>query len=159
MASGGARARSGPAPDPNALRRSLPGDAAGWTTLPSEGRSGDAPAWPLTAAPDAAERHHWATLWKSPQAVQWERMGVAVEVALYVRRLVEAELPGAPVALGTLLRQMQESLGLSVTGMARNRWRIAVDETAAARAASGEPVTSPSSSRSRFKVVAHAAGE
>lgn len=46
MASGGARARSGPPKDPDALRRDRKDDAA-WITLPVEGRPGPAPDWPL----------------------------------------------------------------------------------------------------------------
>lgn len=53
MPRGGARVNSGPPPDPNALRRDRPSDAAGWTTLPAEGRrkangaQAAAPTWPL----------------------------------------------------------------------------------------------------------------
>lgn len=47
MPRGGARVNSGPPPDPNALRRDRKQDVAGWTTLPSEGRRGAAPKWPL----------------------------------------------------------------------------------------------------------------
>jgi hypothetical protein len=127
MASGGARANSGPPPDPNALRRDRKSDAAGWTTLPNEGRKGRVPAWPLpTSTP--RERNVWKELWTKPQAVMWERNGQHHEVALYVRRLVESEAPATPVALGTLVKQLQESLGLSQPGMLRLRWRIAPNE-------------------------------
>lgn len=53
MTSGGARARSGPAPDPNALRRTR--DAKEWIKLKREGR-GDVPApeWPLEPPPEIA---------------------------------------------------------------------------------------------------------
>src|SRR5690606_37383206 len=47
MPRGGARTVSGPPPDPNALRRDRPSDAAGWVILPAEGRPGDPPEWPL----------------------------------------------------------------------------------------------------------------
>lgn len=53
MPRGGARVNSGPPPDPNALRRDRPSDAAGWTILPAEGRrkangaAAGAPRWPL----------------------------------------------------------------------------------------------------------------
>lgn len=47
MARGGSRVNSGPAPDPQALRRERPEDRAGWTILKAEGRKGKAPAWPL----------------------------------------------------------------------------------------------------------------
>jgi len=47
MPKGGARINSGPAPDPNALRRDRAEDKAGWTILPADGRQGDPPDWPL----------------------------------------------------------------------------------------------------------------
>lgn len=47
MPRGGARANSGPPPDPNALRRDRKEDKAGWTILPAEGRTGELPDWPL----------------------------------------------------------------------------------------------------------------
>ncbi|HYJ21616.1 MAG TPA: hypothetical protein VEW07_06310 [Solirubrobacterales bacterium] len=47
MASGGARAHSGPPRDPDALRRDRKSDPK-WTTLPASGRAGPAPEWPLS---------------------------------------------------------------------------------------------------------------
>lgn len=44
---GGARFNSGPAPDPNALRRDRKKDQDGWTSLPAEGWKGRVPVWPL----------------------------------------------------------------------------------------------------------------
>jgi len=51
-----------------------------------------------------------------------------VEVALYVRRLVEAERPDAPVSVGTLVRQYADALGLSIPGLRALRWRIDGDD-------------------------------
>lgn len=157
MASGGARARSGPPPDPNALRRDRKSDAAGWVTLPAEGRVGDAPEWPLSEASDR-ELELWEREWRRPQAVQWEVTAAEVEVALYVRRLAEAEEPGAPTNLGTLVKQLMEGLGISQDGLARRRWKIAADEVAAKRSG---PVAKPAgrkSARDRFKVVSDEPG-
>lgn len=131
MTSGGARARSGPAADPNALRRDRKGDAE-WTVLPAEGRRGAVPEWPLDGF-SAREAELWESEWCRPQAVMWERNGAALEVALYVRRLAEAEQPGAATNLGTLVKQMMESLGISHDGLAKRRWTIAEDEVAAKR--------------------------
>lgn len=165
MASGGARATSGPPPDPMALRRDRPSDQAGWTNLPPEGRKGEDPPWPLPAVADMSEQHAererdvWWSLWQKPQAVQWERLGLDHEVALYVRRAVEAEQPGAPVALGTLVRQLGEALGLTPVGMLRLRWRIApviADNTASARRPATPRRKSP---RRRLKVVDHGDAE
>jgi hypothetical protein len=130
MAKGGARTRSGPAPDPDALRRDR--DAGEWTILPAEGRQGATPDWPLTMQHDR-EAELWERLWAMPQALMWERYGQDLEVALYVRRLVEAEAPESSVSLSTLVRQMGDSLGLTTPGMRANRWRVdrpaAEDET------------------------------
>ena len=118
---GGARGRSGPAPDPNALRRDRDGDT--WVTLPSDGREGVAPDWPLVNQTDR-EAELWANEWSRPQAVMWERNGQELEVALYVRTVVAAEAPDATTACRTLVRQQQEALGISLPGLSRNHWRI-----------------------------------
>lgn len=155
MASGGARTRSGPPPDPNALRRDRKSDGE-WTVLPAEGRAGDPPDWPLTehdvALRGDRELEMWRRLWSLPQAVQWDRMGQQLEVALYVRRLVEAESPESPTNLGTLVRQMADALGLTIPGLRANRWTIAGDQVAAKRE---EKKAAPArrSARDRFKVV------
>jgi hypothetical protein len=120
----GGHAASGPPPDPNALRRRRPSDAAGWKTLPAEGRTGPLPEWPLSESTDR-EWNLWAELWEKPQAVMWEEMGQALEVALFVRTLAEAERPDARVDIKKMIRGYLDSLGLSVSGMNRNRWRIA----------------------------------
>lgn len=158
MPSGGARARSGPAPDPNALRRDRKSDQAGWKTLPNEGRRGRTPAWPLSVA-TRRERDMWAIEWKRPQAIEWERNGQHIEVALYVRRLVESEKPGSPVTLSKLVRTMREDLGLTQPGMLRLRWKIAMDETAARRETRTAPAApGRTSARDRFKVVTDGPG-
>lgn len=149
MTSGGARARSGPKPDPNALRRDRKGDAD-VTVLPAEGRTGDAPAWPLDGL-SGREAELWEREWRRPQAIMWERNGAALEVALYVRRLVEAEQPGAPTNLGTLVKQMMESLGITHDGLAKRHWLIAVDEVAERREVPAE--AKGKSARDRLKVI------
>ena len=149
MASGGARARSGPAPDPNALRRDR--DAGEWTVLPADGRKGATPAWPLSEQ-SVREAELWSDLWAKPQAIMWERFGQDLEVALYVRRFTEAELMDSRVNLSTLVRQMADSLGLTTPGMRANRWRITAEEPVPAKPAGrGRPAVK--SSRSRLKVV------
>ncbi len=125
MASGGARARSGPPPDPTALRRERDGDQ--WVTLPAAGRKGRAPNWPLSRA-SAREETIWKEEWKRPQAIMWRRHRQELEVALYVRTVVAAEKRNAPANVRNLVRQQQEALGISLPGLARNRWRIAEEE-------------------------------
>jgi len=150
MPRGGARAVSGPAPDPRSLKSAASMDKGGWRTLPAEGRAGDAPEWPLTTAADR-ELDLWDDLWSKPQAIAWEDMGQELEVALFVRTLAEAERADARVDVKKMVRSYLDSLGLSVAGMNRNRWKIApVIEPAADVAA--VPVRRPSA-RDRLKVV------
>jgi hypothetical protein len=154
MPRGGARVRSGPAPDPNALRRVR--DEGEWVTLPAKTGVTKAPSWPLVEHKNGDIRDRELALWQSlwlekPQALMWERLGLEYEVALYVRRLGEAELPRSAVILGTLVRQMADALGLTPTGLRANRWRIASDETEPRRSGAGR--SSGPSSRDRLKVV------
>lgn len=131
MAKGGARARSGPPPDPDALTF----NEGEWTVLPAAGRRGPAPGWPLSVLPDELEfladreAELWVSEWARPQAVMWERQGQELEVALYVRSMVAAEMPGATVAARTLVRQQMEALGISIPGLLRNRWKIETSST------------------------------
>lgn len=143
MPKGGARTRSGPPPDPNALSR----DSSDWVVLPAAGRTGKPPTWPLPDQDDR-ETELWLQLWAKPQAVVWELQGQELEVALYVRRLAEAEQRASSVNLSTLVRQMSDSLGITTPGMRANRWRIGAPEQAKPR-----PAPTQRSARSRFKVV------
>ena len=143
MPKGGARTRSGPPPDPTALS-TVDGE---WVTLPAAGRTSPAPEWPLPGLADR-EAAVWSQLWAKPQALEWERLGNEHYVALFVRRLCEAELPGAPVNLSTLVRQMSDELGLTAGGMARNRWKI---ERTDAKAS--PPAPERASAKSRLTMV------
>lgn len=149
MASGGARARSGPAPEPNALRRDRKDDAT-WETLPAAGREGPTPEWPLKQA-TTRESEIWAQLWKRPQAVMWERNEQELEVALFVRNFAEAEQRGAAKGLRDLVRQGMEALGLSIPGLQRNHWKIEAGEDQQAAAEASVPIGTPA--RSRFTVI------
>lgn len=142
MAKGGARARSGPPPDPDSLTQA----DGEWTILPAAGRVGDPPPWPLEGRTDR-ESTLWAREWRRPQAIMWEHAGQELEVALHVRTFTRAEEQDASAALVTLVRQQAEALGISVPGMLRNRWRIAEVE------AESTPVERPQSSRDRLRVV------
>lgn len=147
----GGHVNSGPARDPHALRRDR--DGSSWIHLPAAGRQGEPPAWPLSRT-TARERVVWAREWTRPQAIEWEHAGLAEEVALYVRCLVRAERPRATAADRTLVRQLMESLGLTVTGLARNRWTI--DERPVERASTSTPGATPAepeSVRDRLKLV------
>jgi hypothetical protein len=147
---GGPRARSGPPPDPNALRRDRDKDAAGWVALPAEGRVGDAPDWPLSD-PSEREVTVWLTEWTRPQAVMWELNHQELEVAMYVRTLVGAESRQSTAAERTLLLRQQEYLGVSVPGLARNRWRIG--DQGKSTESEGAGVRRMASARDRLKVI------
>lgn len=120
MTSGGSRARSGPAPDRNSLR------SAGqeWATLPAEGYAGPVPVWPLEGQ-TKREAEVWTAHWRKPQAEKWAADRMEWQVAFFVRRFVEAEVPNTSAGLSTLVKQLAEDLGLTRAGMDRNRWRIA----------------------------------
>lgn len=152
MVSGGARAVSGPPPDPNALRRNRKDDKAGWQTLPAEGRTGEPPEWPLIDL-QPREWDLWRDLWARPQAVAWEQLDQRYEVAMFVRKLAEAEQPRASVELQKVVRQYLDSLGLSVQGMLRNRWRINPAEPEPEPAEAEAPSPRRKSAKDRLKVV------
>lgn len=147
MPRGGARSRSGPAPDPLAQRRERPSDAAEWTMLPSVGRKGRTPKWPLTME-SSREATLWAEEWKRPQAVEWERLGLHKQVALYVRTLSEAEGDFAKTDVRALIIRQEDALGISLPGLLRNKWRIGQAVTALASA--GPTLTA---ANSRLRVV------
>ena len=148
MPSGGARARSGPPPDPEAIRRDRPSDQAGWLTLPAK-REGPLPDWPLTES-TKREDALWARLWTTPQATQWEALDLTDEVALYVRTFCEASQLEAKADGRTLVLRLREGLGLSTAGLARNRWRIGTNTPEATQKHDRRPA---SPDKSRFKVL------
>jgi hypothetical protein len=81
----------------------------------------------------------------------WERLHLEHQVALYVRRFAEAEVPGSSVAVSTWVRQQNDALGISVPGMLSLKWKIG---DPAAEAGPVQTAASASSSRSRLRVVA-----
>jgi hypothetical protein len=151
MPRGGARSVSGPPPDPNALRRNRAADLAGWTTLPRQVPYQPPPEWPLIV-PNPREIEFWLDLWQKPQSVMWRQYDQAIEVAFFVRKMCEAELPKASVELRKSIRQDLDSLGLSVQGMLRNKWKIE-DELSSGPLPSEPSATPRKSARSRLKVV------
>lgn len=176
MPRGGARINSGPEPDPKALRRDRPADKDSWTVLPSEGRKGNPPAWPLqkwrelekhkpaderddvaARAIDARELKIWREIWRTPQAAQWERLGWKHDVAMYVRMLVGAE--AGQMKAASEARQWSDRLGLTQMAMLRNRWRVATDEVATKRSETVPKASAKrASSRDRLHVVRGSAG-
>lgn len=144
MTSGGARARSGPAPDPMSYR-SLDRE---WVELPAHGYDGIIPEFPLadpaiyrtitvdgervreldeeaTAERISAEGELWTSLWRKPQGAAWSSLDLAHQVASYTRAFLESNDPGAPASLKTAVLRMEDGLGISVNGMRANLWKIA----------------------------------
>lgn len=153
MPRGGARARSGPAPDPNALRRQDHADSKGWVVLPVEGRLGDIPDFPLSQY-SASELDLWSELWRKPQAVMWEKLGLKFQVAAYVRAFLESVEPDASAGIKTAVIRMEGELGISLPGMASLRWRLSEDELEQKRV---DPVKAGVlSARDRLKALNHA---
>jgi hypothetical protein len=110
--------------------------------------------WPLEAQTQR-EADLWALEWRRPQAHEWARLGLELEVALYVRAFTEAEVPDASGKVRDYVRMSRENLGLSVPGLARHRWRIAGTPASAPSSTAAPRPTAPrsSGSRARFKVV------
>ena len=121
MASGGARARSGPAKDPNSVN----GAKGDWVALPAIGRSGRIPRWPLPAELSAWGKSEWRRLWRLPQAIEWERLKMHTQVAVYAQVLDEITAGDTRPQKLANLQRMETSLGISVAGMHANGWRIA----------------------------------
>jgi hypothetical protein len=147
MTSGGARARSGPAPDPNALRRDRKDDA-GWETLPAGGYDGPVPVFPLPVALEA-EVELWSTLWAKPQAAMWAKLGLEFEVAAYVRAFLESVEAEASAGLKTAVLRMSAEIGLSLPGMHSLRWKFSEDEVAEVRSEKARAV----SARDRLRAL------
>lgn len=124
MTSGGARARSGPAPDP--LSRTSLTKGREWIELPVGGCTTDAPGYPFD--PDAEGAEHvldfWAKLWRKPQAMMWHRLRLEDQVAAYAIAYLDSVKPGAAASMKTAVLRMETELGLSVAGMRQNGWII-----------------------------------
>lgn len=103
----------------------------GVLVLPAEGRKGEPPDWPLPDPLKLAEWKLWRDLWKTPQAVEWERQGWTRVVARYVRCALAAEnLERDAMAEA---RQLEDRLGLSPKAMRLLLWTISTDEVAEKR--------------------------
>lgn len=124
-------------PKANPARRNA---RVGPVTLPSEGRKGTPPAWPLSVKQTAAEKVAWAALWSTPQAVAWDRLGWTRTVARYCRVMVAAEERGAAPAVLAQATALEDRLGLTPKAMRLLLWEVASDELADRRPASADDV-------------------
>lgn len=111
----------GPIPKPpNQTRRPSRGT---FTYLPTGGRKGKAPPWPL-GEPTARELDVWRRLWRLPQAAAWEAGGAFdITIARYAWLKVSTEGDTSASMLGEL-RQLEDRLGLNPVSMARLRWVV-----------------------------------
>lgn len=133
-------------PNPNSVRGMR--GRVGPMQLPKGGRKGAAPKWPLGEPPNEEERKAWRELWKTPQAVVWERQEWTRFVARYCRIMVEAEQRGAKAQVRAEARQMEDKLGLTPKSMKLLMWEVVDDEVAAQRQTS-----TAASARNRIKAV------
>lgn len=89
------------------------------------------------AAQRDLEKKLWRTLWATPQAVQWDRLGWTREVAQYVRHKVLGELGELDDAKEA--RAWSDRLGLTPKAMQGLRWQVTSDEVAEQRATRTPP--------------------
>lgn len=97
--------------------------------LPAEGRTGRTPTWPISkATPDEAKA--WKAVWRTPQAVVWETQHLERIVARYVRLMVAAEDPDAPVTMQGQVAKLEEHLLLTPHHLKAARYEIVPREEA-----------------------------
>lgn len=152
----------GPAPKPDGQRRrrnAVPPSLR----LPADGKSGPVPTWPLLGRAPRL----WAELWSLPQAAAWEHLHLHRLVARYVQDCLDVaalrstlsrtgEVPSQYSSLKSRVDKVEADLGLTPTGLLKNRWEIVTDEVAEQRAEA--VVTGSVPPRRRLKVASDAAG-
>lgn len=182
MGRGGARNRSGPPVDETSGRSDRRGLKL--TALPSEGRKGKPPKFPLAPVEvwveymegEGRDRHRvreldksatdarrdresdlWAWAWRTPQACAWEREPWRWHaVAMWVRTSALCESADATAADKNSLHRFADQVGLTPAGLKENGWKVATDELAERRAEVEQ--SSEDDVRSRFTVVPAADG-
>lgn len=114
----------GPAPKRNSERRRRNAPRANTVKLPADGRKGRAPKWPFPSP----QPKRWAQLWKTPQAVMWEKQHVEQLVARYVlleSKLADADSREAKTAsFWATLRDFEDRLGLSPMSLMKLQWEV-----------------------------------
>lgn len=128
-----------PPPNPNRRRRNIGPQV---TELPSEGRKGEPPPWPLYGKPSKVEQATWNKEWMKPQATMWEKVRCYDIVARYVRLKVRAEASDASPQLSSEARQLEDDLGLSPNALRMMLWKVVDDELADARQVTSAPEAS-----------------
>ena len=147
MARGGARNRSGPAPDPLSARSEQRKYIL--TALPADGFPGPTPEFPIPMLGEDRELRErevdlWFDAWRSPQACAWSMEPWRKRiVAQYCRISAVVELsPEATAALIGQLHRFRDQLGLTPAGLRENGWGIA-DRPAPLQAVPGEVEEAP----------------
>ena len=170
MTKGGARPRSGPAKDPNSARTEKRGGIK-LTVLPSEGRRGNPPAFPLPQIqrPEASEKSQtqtkrfrareiaiWRKVWKTPQACWWQMNPYLWDpVAEYCRIKAAIELdPDGNAALLSRLREYRTMIALCPDGLKANGLAIATDEVGAKAQQKSDPPAETKQPPRRLRSVA-----
>lgn len=165
MPKGGARTRSR-TPDPNSERSLQRGIK--FTALPAEGYSGNVPDFPMgepevlidgarsdveSSALAAIEARLWDHVWSLPQAAMWAAEPWRIyTVAAWVRVAALCETPYSKAADRAIMLRLQDEIGLTGPGLARNGWTIGTVEPEESEpdAARGRRNTKPASSRDRL---------
>lgn len=143
MPKGGARIRSGPAPDPRSERSERRGYRL--DRLPAAGFEGSIPDFPL---PEPLEREVevWDAAWRTPQGCAWsmptERWRWS-KVALWVRVMVRCESQEAPATLIAQLHRLADDIGMTTAGLAAMGWVIVPDLEAVPDAEPEQPREAP----------------
>ncbi len=143
MPSGGARARSGPAPDLNSGRSEKRGVV--FSALPRDGFKGKIPKFPLPkmalgfwnkdgeyiedsqGEESFADREKWLWewAWRTPQAIAWAREPWRWHgVAMWVRTAAICESAEAMAADKNSLHRFADQVGLTPAGLSENAWQI-----------------------------------
>ena len=153
MGHGGARNRSGPAPDPNSARSDRRGLT--FTALPVS-YEGPVPGFPLVG-PSEREVEVWERVWRGPQGNAWSQPSEEwrhLTIGLYVRVFVACErFEGLPSGQTMAqLHRLADQVGLTPAGLRENGWSVAKDEVAA-KAAAREPVEAAPRRKRRLTVA------
>lgn len=126
-------AGNGPAPNPDARRRTThpnsPGMLGAWVELPATGRTGPPPDLP-TPPPwlekldgwPVATRSEWKRIWETPQSTRFDQSGISLHQ--WAQQHAFIALMGPTAAGLAELRQIEDRHGLSPRALLQLRWRI-----------------------------------
>lgn len=151
VTSGGARPRSGTAPDPNSARSDRKG--LKFHTLPSEGYDGEIPKFPRPVL-FGSEVTYWNAVWRTPQAALWatpQWSWIIPAVAHYCSLMAQSEFVDCPVGVHAQIRGREGEILLTNDALIRAGYIIAADEVAERRDDKADAQDRPASARERAK--------